>query len=144
MSQTKEPVMSETRRGSPTEDGMYLIQYVDGVETVVRKEGDSLHGVAGIKYSPHGIKCHRPHTPLVVPELKKLHKHSGKPRVVRFYDEVCYAEHWPIGGHSDWIVIVHTKTGVYWTGKGTAPDITRAQCEAAGFEWPSECEEPKR
>jgi len=130
---------NETKRGAPVEDGECEVLLKSGSCCVVKKCGQRyiyLNGSVSL-VTDADILCHRKHEPLVVPELKKLETFAGKPCVVKHRGEVKFAYQFDNGQFA----FIHPDGGsmgrLWWTND--MDTITRAECEAAGYEYPEEC-----
>lgn len=137
--------MSETFRGPPTEDGFYIILTRSGERSVQRVNGRYFWTgtTCDCCWSDADILAHRKHEPLVVPELKKLHKCEGKPRVVSIEVEGAWRKGVMFATLIDGSLVVHSTDGVLFHADGNDQRIkflTREQCEAAGYCYPPECE----
>jgi hypothetical protein len=132
--------MSEmTKRGSPTEDGDWDVLLNNGNAFVLTRKGDSYTYPNG-GYSSvcnRDILAHRRHEPLVVPELRELPKPSTVPAVGS-----------PYGSKEPFYGIKTSDNSFYfwppWATYGVKLGVwkvwSKAECEAAGFKYPTECE----
>lgn len=135
--------MSDVKRGAPTEDGVFLVRYGDGYEVACKNDGGALTPLNGSnRLDRYGITCHCRHEPLVVPPLKTLHRCDETPCVVRVtrsgdksLDGVYFAVRRGDGSHVVHIV-QKLVPQVCWS---TTTELTRAECEAAGYLYPPEC-----
>lgn len=132
--------MNETFRGAPTEDGVYVVLRYGSNDIVTRRLG-VLYFSNGDTVCPCGILAHRRHEPLVVPDLKELPKVESVSCVIRnrVSGDVCHAIRFSMG-------FVYSQGGA--TKSITCftdawKELTRAECEAAGYAYPKECEEPQ-
>jgi hypothetical protein len=143
--------MSETKRGAPTEDGVYDVLVVDCCgHSPEQRVADVKGGVAYwttnkvpmIIKSP-GILAHRKHEPLEIPPLKELRPPPRhREAVVKLVSGggTLFIDSGPF--HA--VIIdgrAHYNYSHYCSGSSVADtsnyrELTKAECEAAGYRWP--------
>lgn len=133
--------MNETKRGAPTEPGRYVVRRLYGCledEQIVDFDGKLLLWANAPVEMRGEILAHRKHEPLVVPELKKLPEiEKAKRCAVKMHDKVYLADkytwkhelHYLVHCPETHVVPLHKLSG-------EVRELSREQCEAAGWDWP--------
>lgn len=130
----------EIKPGAPVNPNLgewYVLRFTEG-EVIARWTGYWFESVGNQAFYPKNVLAHRRHIPLTLPPLKPLHRCEGVPCVVRYNCAVLRAMRY--SGHYRFDMAGHAVPQCI--GPNGVVELTRAECEQAGYEWPEGAVEP--
>lgn len=137
----------ETKRGCPTEDGVYHILSSDGWQGITVKDGNRYLSTQGDELqfgTGVTVVAHRSCELLAAPSpLKELAKSEGVPCVIRYGDNrnPLRARRYDYGTKHHMLIVegVAEFPTTLLEENNKVEFLTKEQCEAAGFAYPENC-----